>query len=200
MREIIFDADEVILMKSARDIFLIGARRASQFWTALVYYAFNYWLTYLPVHFVRVLYLKKLMGISVGKDSFIHMGCVFYENVSIGQNSVIGRSCHLLGNITIKDNVSVTAQSYIFSSSHYKDSPKFEAYTRPVVIEDYAWLGARAMVLPGVTIGRGGVLGANSTATKDIPEFTVHAGVPAKQIGVRSHDLTYTLAYAPFFQ
>lgn len=187
-------------MKSARDIFLTGARRGGQFWMALVFYVFNYWLTYLPVHFIRVFYLKRLMGIRVGRNSFIHMGCVFYENVSIGRNSVIGRSCHLLGSITIRDNVSITAQSYIFSSSHYKDSPKFEAYTRPVVIEDYAWLGARAMVLPGVTIGRGGVLGANSTATKDIPEFTVYAGVPAKQIGVRSRDLTYTLAYSPFFQ
>lgn len=200
MRERTFDAGEVILMNSVRDIFLIGVRRVGQFWTALVYYAFNYWLTYLPVHFIRIFYLKHLMKIRIGRDSFIHMGCVFYEHVSIGHNSVIGRSCHLLGNITIKDNVSITAQSYIFSSSHYKDSPSFEAYTKPVIIEDYAWLGARVMVLPGVTIGRGSVLGANSTVTKDVPEFAVYAGVPAIQIGVRSRDLTYTLAYSPFLQ
>lgn len=187
-------------MKPVRDIFLIGVRRARQFVTALAYYIFNYWLTYIPVHFIRIVYLRRMMGIRVGAGSFIHMGCVFYENVSIGRNSVIGRNCHLLGNITIKDNVSITAQSYIFSSSHHKDSPKFEAYTRPVIIEDYAWLGARAMVQPGVTIGLGAVLGSNSTATKDIPEFTVYAGVPARQIGVRSRDLTYTLAYSPFFQ
>jgi acetyltransferase-like isoleucine patch superfamily enzyme len=187
-------------MRSVRDIFLVGARRGTQICTVLVYYAFNYWLTYLPVHCLRVFYLRRLMRIRVGRGSFIHMGCVFYERVSIGRNSVIGRSCHLLGNITIKDNVSITAQSYIFSSSHYKDSPTFEAYTRPVIIEDYAWLGARAMVLPGVTIGRGSVLGANSTATKDIPEFSVYVGSPAKQIGVRSRHLTYTLAYSPFLQ
>ena len=187
-------------MKSLRDIFPIGARRSRQFWTTLVYYVFNSWVTYLPIHFIRVFYLRRLMRIRVGRNSFIHMGCVFYEHVSIGRNSIIGRSCHLLGNITIKDNVSITAQSYIFSSSHYKDSPTFEAYTRPVLVEDYAWLGARAMVLPGVTIGRGGVLGANSTASKDIPEFAVYAGLPARQIGVRSRDLTYTLAYSPFFQ
>lgn len=187
-------------MKSLREIFFIGASRCGQLKTALVYYVFNGWVTYLPIHFIRIFYLRRLMGIRVGRNSFIHMGCVFYEHVSIGRNSVIGRSCHLLGNITIKDNVSITAQSYIFSSSHYKDSPSFEAYMRPVIVEDYAWLGARAMVLPGVTIRRGGVLGANSTATKDIPEFTVYAGVPARQIGVRSRHLAYTLDYSPFFQ
>ena len=178
----------------------LGARRIGQFGTALIYYVFNYWMTYFPVHFIRIFYLRRLMGIRVGEKSFIHMGCVFYENVSIGRNSVIGRSCHLLGNITIKDNVSITAQSYIFSSSHYKDSPVFEAYTKPVVIESYAWIGARAMILPGVTIGTGAVLGANSTATRSIPDYAVYAGVPAKEIGVRSRDLRYKLSYSPYFQ
>jgi maltose O-acetyltransferase len=68
------------------------------------------------------------------------------------------------------------------------------------VINDYAWIGARAIIQPGVIIGRGAVLGSGSIATKNIPEFEIYAGTPAKYIGTRSRDLTYKLNYSPFFQ
>jgi len=167
---------------------------------SFIFYIFNYWLTFLPIYWVRKIYLKNLMGTKIGKNSFIHMGCIFYSNVIIGKNSVIGRQCHLLGNIIIKDNVSITAQTYIFSSSHLKDSPTFEAYTKPVVIEDYVWIGARAMILPGIKLGKGAVLGAASTATKDIADYSVCVGSPAKKIGKRSEMLDYKLLYFPYFQ
>ncbi len=166
----------------------------------VVYYLFNYWITYFPVYSVRLCYLRYLMNIKIGKGSFVHLGCIFYENVVIGECSVVGRSCHLLGNITIGSNVSITAQTYIFSSSHYKDSASFEAFTKPVFISDRAWVGARAVIGPGITVGTGAVLGANSTATRDIPDYEVFGGTPARKIGERSHDLSYQLHYAPFLQ
>jgi maltose O-acetyltransferase len=167
---------------------------------SFIFYLFNNWLTFFPIYWVRRFYLQKVMGIIIGRQSFIHMGCIFYSNVKIGKNSVIGRRCSLLGDITIKNNVSITAETYIFSSSHFKDSPTFEAYCKPVVIEDYAWIGARAMILPGVTIGKGAILGAASTATKNIAEFTVCVGTPAKPVGERSAKLDYNLVYFPYFQ
>ena len=106
----------------------------------------------------------------------------------------------MLGDITIKDNVSITAQTYIFTASHYKDSPSFEGYSLPVVIEDYAWIGARAMVLPGIRIGKGAILGAASTATKNIPDYMICVGTPAKQVSIRSDILGYKLVYLPYFQ
>lgn len=166
----------------------------------VLYYLFNNWITHLPVHFVRSFYLRNLLNMKIGGGSFIHMGCIFYENVSIGRNSVIGRECRLLGNIAIGNNVSITAQTYIFSSSHYKDSPIFEAFTNRITISDRAWIGARAVIGPGITVGVGAVLGANSTATRDIPDYEVFGGSPAKKIGVRSRELTYQLDYAPFLQ
>lgn len=144
------------------------------------------------------------MGVRIGKGSFVHMGCFFEGNkIQIGQNSVIGRNCYLggsVGKLTIKDNVSITAQTYIFCSSHAKDSPHFESTYSDVTIEDRAWIGARAMILPGVHIGKGAVLGAQSTATKNIPDFSVFAGSPAKNIGTRNRNLSYTLRYHPIFQ
>ena len=76
---------------------------------------------------------------------------------------------------------------------------KIEVITK-VVIEDYAWIGARAMILPGVTIGKGAVLGASAVATKNVPEYSIFAGIPAKQIGIRSRELRYQLNYSPYFQ
>lgn len=181
-------------------ILMYGVRKFKLFSHSLVFYIFNYWLTFLPVYWVRRFYLRHVMGIIVGKQSFIHMGCMFYSNVKIGNNTVIGRQCSLLGDITIKNNVSITAQTYIFASSHFKDSPIFEAYCKPVIIEDYAWIGARATILPGVTIGKGAILGAASTATKDIADYTVCVGTPAKPVGDRTTKLEYNLVYFPYFQ
>ena len=168
------------------------------------FYFYNHWVTNFPNHSIRLFYLRHVIGISIGRNTFIHMECFFEgNNTYIGNNSVIGRNCFLgasEGKLIIKNNVSITAQTYIFCSTHLKDSPVFECVTGMVTIEDRAWVGARAMILPGVRIGKGAILGAASTATKNIPDFTVWAGTPAKKIGVRSRNLKYTLNYFPYLQ
>jgi maltose O-acetyltransferase len=174
------------------------------FCEGLRYYLYNHWLTYFPSYRIRNWYLRHILGISIGKDSFIHIGCFFEGNTTfIGNNTVIGRNCYLGSSgavLTIKNNISITAQTYIFCSSHLVNSPIFEAYAKDVIIEDYVWIGARAMILPGVRIGTGSVLGAASTVTKDIPDYSIYAGTPAKKIGERTKELSYTLRYFPCFQ
>jgi len=170
------------------------------FINSLKSYCFNNLLTYFPIYFVRRAYLKYILKIKIGKKSFIHIGCRFGGPIIIGDNTVVGRNCVFLGNVIIKNNVSITAETYVFTSSHLANSPTFECFYKSVVIEDYAWIGARAMILPGVQIGRGAILGANSTATKNIPEYSIYAGIPAKKIGVRQKNLEYILNYSPFFQ
>ena len=171
-----------------------------EFIPSMIYYLYNGIITFLPNHFLRTLYLKYIMRIKVGKSSFIHMGARFEGNITIGNNSVIGRKCVLMGEITIKNNVSITAESYLFSTSHVLNSSTFSSFSKPIVIEDYVWLGVRSVVLPGVHIGKGAVLGAASTATRDIPCFSVYAGSPAKEISKRTEMLDYTLYYSPYFQ
>lgn len=176
----------------------------TDFTWALKYYFYNYGFTNFPNYRLRMFYLKRILGVKIGKKTFIHMGCFFEgSNITIGNNSVIGRNCFLgasRGKLTIKNNVSITAQTYIFCSTHLKDSPTFECVGNNVTIEDYAWIGARGMILPGVRIGEGAILGAASTATKDIPDFNIWAGTPAKKIGIRSKNLKYTLNYFPPLQ
>jgi maltose O-acetyltransferase len=174
--------------------------KAKEFFSAFKVYFFNDWLTFFPFYSVRVFYLRNILDVKVGKFSFIHLGARFEGTITIGDHSVIGRGCILKGDVTIKNNVSITAQTYIFTASHMVNDPYFKVFSIAVTIEDYAWIGARAMIMPGITIGKGAILGAASIATKNIPDYEIFVGAPAKKVGERSHDLRYELNYFPFFQ
>ncbi len=78
-------------------------------------------------------------------------------------------------------------------------SQNFSGRVRPVVIEDYVFIGTRAMILPGVTLGKGSAVGAGAVVTKSVPPFTVVAGVPAKPISDRRTDLDYNCIYLRLF-
>ena len=88
----------------------------------------------------------------------------------------------------------------LITSNHLKDDPYFGVEDKPITIEDYAWVGSRATVLPGVTIGRGAVVAAGAVVTKDVPAYAVVGGVPAKVIGERAKDLRYNLSFQPWFE
>ncbi|MBE3654118.1 hypothetical protein BOO93_15850 [Vibrio navarrensis] len=114
-------------------------------------------------------------------------------SVVIGSNVSINYNCHIacINHIKIGDNVLIASRVYISDHSHgktdfsdiYVPPSKREIVSKgPVIIEDDVWIGEAVSVLPGVTIGRGAIIGANSVVTKDIPAYCVAAGVPAKVI------------------
>jgi len=131
------------------------------------------------------------------------MGCFFTgNNIKIGSNTVIARNCYFDGRaglIDIKNNVSIAPEVCIITMSHQVNSPDFDTIVKPVLIEDYVWVGTRAMIMPGVIAGQGCVLAAASVVTKSVDPYTVVAGSPAKKIGERTKDLNYSLNYFPFF-
>jgi len=88
----------------------------------------------------------------------------------------------------------------IYTLQHDMESPSFDAVGAPVIIEDYVYIGPRAIILPGVRIGYGAVVGAGAVVTKDVPPYAVVGGVPAKFIHERNHDLDYTPDFAMPFQ
>lgn len=131
------------------------------------------------------------------------MGCFFMgRNIEIGNNTVINRGCRFdgrVGKIEIKNNVSLSVESYLLTESHLPNDPGFKSVSGGIIINDYAWIGLRSIIMPGVTIGVGAVIGAASTATKSIEDYKIAVGSPAKVIGERNRDLNYTLSYFPFF-
>jgi maltose O-acetyltransferase len=89
----------------------------------------------------------------------------------------------------------------IYNSEHDLSEADFSAITASVEIGDYVFIGPRAIILPGVTIGKGAVVAAGAVVTKNVPEFAVVGGVPAKVIGERENkNPNYKLGRPRLFQ
>jgi acetyltransferase-like isoleucine patch superfamily enzyme len=142
------------------------------------------------------------MHYTLGKDSSIHMGTfVTGEFIHIGDNVVINRRVYLDGRIgiTLKNNISISPEVYIVSMEHDPNDPKFATRGAEVVVDDHVWIGARAMILPGVHIGEGAVIAACAVVTKDVGPYQIVAGVPARPIAQRSRQIDYRARYFPWF-
>jgi putative colanic acid biosynthesis acetyltransferase WcaF len=88
--------------------------------------------------------------------------------------------------VTIGNNVVISQDSYLCTASHDISSPTMMLITKPIVIGDNVWIGAKANILPGVTIGEGAVVGACAVVAKDVPAWSVVIGNPAKVIKKRN--------------
>lgn len=169
---------------------------------ALCEWVYNDYLTHFPSYRIRHAYLRNILRFSIGKGASIHMGCFFTGRfITIGEGTVINRNCRLdgRGGLKIGCHVSLSPECYLLTASHDPQSDQFDAFGKPIEIGNRVWLGARAMVLPGVTLGEGVILGAASVATKNIPDFQIAVGQPARATGERSKTLSYKLAYFPWF-
>lgn len=159
---------------------------------------------FIPSHHVRR-FFYRISGVNIGKGSSIHMGAVFYDpkNIEIGEDSIIGEGAVLDGRAKLKigNHVDIASEVMIYNCEHDVNDPNFNAICAPVVIEDYVFIGPRAIILPGKKIGKGAVVGASAVVTKDVSEFSIVGGVPAKLIGERQNkNLDYKLGRAAWFR
>ena len=169
---------------------------------ALAFQGYNSIFSHVPFHFLRRLYLTRVLRIRMGQGASIAMGCfVTGRSIEIGARTVVNRRCYLdgRGGLRIGSNVSVSPECYLLSLTHDVNSPAFSALPKTTILGDRVWLGARAMVLPGVEMGEGSVAGAGSVVAKSCGPYEIVAGTPAKKIGERSRDLRYELDYFPLF-
>ncbi len=105
------------------------------------------------------------------------------HEVTIGKNVVVMNGCLMMaaGTITIEDDVQIAANVQLISNNH--DPYRRSVITcKPVRICKGAWVGAGSSVLPGVTVGKHAIVGAASVVTKDVPDYAVAVGNPAKVI------------------
>ncbi len=167
-------------------------------------YVCNYFISQIPSHTIRLWYYRKVMSYLIENNTSIFMRGYFdcAKGLTIGKNTVINSKCRLdsRGGLVIGDNVSISEEVIILTADHDMDSPNFEGRNKNVIIDDYVWIGTRAMILPGVSIGKGAVIAAGSVVTKNVNEFEVVGGIPAKFIKNRSRDLNYKIEYRRLFQ
>lgn len=153
-------------------------------------------------YFIRHMFIRKILKIRMGSESSIAMGVFITGNkITIGSNTVINRGVYLDGRapLFIGSNVNVSHRTLIQTLTHDSQSPFFIAVERPVVINDHVWIGAQALICPGVTIGEGAIVGAGSVVTKNVPPYTIVGGNPAAKIKMRDSKIEYRSKYFPFF-
>lgn len=158
----------------------------------------------IPSHTIRSTFYR-LAGMTIGAKSAVHMGLVLYNpaHISIGSGTIIGERCVLDGRdtLTIGDHVDIASEVMIYNSQHDVHDPYFTAIEKPVVIENYVFIGPRAVILPGVTIKNGAVVAAGAVVSKDVDASAIVAGIPAQQIGKRKiHTFQYKLGRAALFR
>jgi maltose O-acetyltransferase len=160
----------------------------------------NYIIQNIPIYYLRRLYME-LFGLKItheriaGGGTIINMHQYILDNkhINVGKNTHINKNCLLdgRGGLFIGDNVSISFDVKLITGSHDVNSNSFAYKKSPIHIDNYVWIGAGAIILPGCKIGKGAVVTAGSVVTKDVEDFTIVAGVPAKQISNRITDLDY---------
>lgn len=131
--------------------------------------------------------LKEIFGENIGEESFVAapLSGAAIKKLKIGKRVFINSNLLAMarGGITIEDDVQIAGNVSLLSNNH-------DMYDRaillckPIAIRQGAWIGANAVVLPGVEVGRFAVVGAGSVVTKDVPDYAVVVGNPARVIKV----------------
>lgn len=170
-----------------------------EFWLMILRF-----IGFVPLHFVRkIFYLAS--GVDMPWNSTIHIGANFFKpsNITIGHDTIIGDHCFMDGRAPLKigNHVGIASQVLIYNDEHDINSPDYGNSFGPVEIGDYVFIGPRAIILPNIKIGKGAVVAAGAIVTKDIPEFEIWGGVPAKKISDRKIDNpNYRLGRSMLFQ
>ncbi|MDI7494499.1 acyltransferase [Cronobacter dublinensis] len=121
---------------------------------------------------VKLMADRKGAKIIIGKDTRVHGSCIHaYELIQIGNRCLIAANCQI-----------IDGNGHELSADNVMNRINTTSGSSPVIIEDDVWICTGAIILPGVTIGRGSVVAAGSIVTKSIPPFCMYGGSPAKFI------------------
>lgn len=154
---------------------------------------------HLPVSYAKInfganeirVFCCKLIIKKCGKSVNIERGAVFPSTLTLGNNSGLGINCKIGGSVAIGDDVLMGADCVILTRNH-----RFDDLSRPMRQQGYfdddpvsigndVWIGSRVTILPGVRVGNGAILGACSVVTKDVPDYAIVVGNPARVVQTR---------------
>ena len=131
--------------------------------------------------------MLKSFGANLSGMPFIHSTTKIQIpwNLTMKHRACLGEhtNAYSLGKIVILDGATVAQEAYLCTGTHDFKDPSLQLITKPITIGKNSFIGARAMILPGVSIGDQAIVGAMSVVSKDVPDHHVVAGNPAKNIG-----------------
>lgn len=133
--------------------------------------------------------LVRCFGSKQGYDATFYPSVRIFApwNLQTGEHVVLGSNVELYnkGMVTIGNNVVISRDVFFCTASHDITSPTMDLVVRPIVIGDNVWIAAKSMILPGVTIGKGAVVGAGTVVAKDVPPWSIVVGNPARVVSER---------------
>ncbi|MEM1422721.1 MAG: putative colanic acid biosynthesis acetyltransferase [Planctomycetota bacterium] len=136
------------------------------------------------------LFILRRFGAQIEGTPYIDASCTikYPWHLTIGDLAAIGPKADIynLAHITIERGAVVAQQVYLCTGTHDLDDPKFPLVTAPIVVGENAFVGVRALVMPGLTVAKGAVVGGGAVVVKNVPEWTVVGGNPAKPIKQRT--------------
>jgi putative colanic acid biosynthesis acetyltransferase WcaF len=132
----------------------------------------------------------KIFGANLSGMPFIHSTTRIQIpwNLTMKHRACLGElaNAYSLGKIEILEGATVAQEAYLCTGTHDFKDPSLQLITKPITIGKNSFIGARVMILPGVSIGDQAIVGAMSVVSKDVPDHQIVAGNPAKKIGERT--------------
>lgn len=142
-----------------------------------------------PFSNIKVFALR-MFGAEIGKGVVLKPGIAikYPWNLRVGDYTWIGENSWLdsLAPITLKSHVCISQGAYLCTGNHDWKDTAFGLMVKPIVIEDGAWIGARAMVMPGVTVASHSVITAGSVISRDTEPYGIYSGNPAQRVKERT--------------
>lgn len=135
------------------------------------------------------MFLLRMFGCKVGAGVLIKpaVKIKYPWLLEIGKNSWIGERVWIdnLAKVTVGNNCCISQSVYLLTGNHNYKKREFDLFIKPIEIKDSAWVGAKAVVCPGISVGEGAVLTSASVATRDLADFAIYQGNPAVLINKR---------------
>jgi putative colanic acid biosynthesis acetyltransferase WcaF len=136
-----------------------------------------------PISAVKVAVLR-VFGAQIGKGAYIKPGIrvKFPWYLSVGDHCWLGEDVWIdnLAAVTIGSHVCVSQGAYLCTGNHDWKTPNMKLFRKPIKIADGSWIGAKAVLCPGVVIGREAIVTVGSVVTKDVPDYQIWTGNPAR--------------------